>query len=411
MGNELFTVLLSTIKSRFASIVSKLRLWTSWNFIRTRIIGGIRDFFLKLLDVKPKSKDDYYTVFGWMVSKKLAYAIIVMIGVLSIWYIGVSTKIFSTIGTAGGLRTYKYDSVLLRFAKNKVRIKGKSGYIAYIGDVENGYVTGQGDLYSPDDVLLYSGEFLKNKYEGNGNQYYGDGTMHYTGAFHENLYEGMGRLYREDGTIEYEGSFASGMKEGTGKLFDGGANAIYEGTFSSDDIVYSELIGKNASEIREKYYGKQILYESGENVNEGTSMLLDDIGVICSLVSDGGAADDSEKAEAVYVLSNKFKSGTSVTDDIDGLIRIFGNPAYSGNSDVIFPEAIAINVLNEKRRVLNGKVPTNETENFSDDIFVNSYDRDYKVFVYTFRKGDLMYSFVSGRPGGRFEFYSIAQAG
>ena len=114
MGTELFTVLLSSIKSRFATIVSKLRLWTSWNFIRTRIIGGIRDFFLKLMDVRPKHKDDYYTIFGWMVSKKLAYAIIVMVGVVSIWYIGTATKIFSNFGGNGGLRTYNYNSVLLR---------------------------------------------------------------------------------------------------------------------------------------------------------------------------------------------------------------------------------------------------------------------------------------------------------
>ncbi len=411
MGSELFTVLISTIKSRFASIVSKLRLWTSWNFIRTRIIGGIRDFFLKLLDVKPKSRDDYYTIFGWMVSKKLAYAIIVIIGVLSIWYIGVSTKIFSSIGSAEGLRTYNYNSLLLRFAKNKVRIRGKSGYIAYIGDVDKGYVTGQGDLYSPDNVLVYSGSFEKNKYEGAGNQYFGNGVMHYTGSFHENFYEGQGRLFREDGTLEYEGQFSNGLKEGEGKLFDGGANALYEGSFSSDSIVYSELIGKDAPEIREKYFGKQILYESGENLDEGTSMLLKDIGCICSLISDGSAADDTEKTEAVYVLSNEFRSGSAKADDIDGLKKIFGNPVYEGNSDVIFPEAMAINTLNEKKLTLSGKVHTDTTENFSDDYFINSYDRDYKVYIYSFQKGDLMYSFVTGEPGGSFQFYSISEAG
>lgn len=410
MGPELLTVLISTIKSRFASIVSKLRLWTSWNFIRTRIIGGIRDFFLGMLDVRPKHKDDYYTIFGWMVSKKLAYAIIVMIGVLSIWYIGSSTKIFSSFGSSGGLRTYDYNSILLRFAKNRVRIKGKSGYIAYIGNVEKGYCTGQGELYSPENVLLYNGNFEKNKYEGSGSQYYEDGVMHYMGEFHENIYEGNGRLYREDGSLEYDGQFVSGMKEGDGRLYDSGSNEIYEGGFSSDDIVYSELLGKNATEIKEKYLGKQILYESGESLDEGTAMLLKDINVICQMVSDGGAADDSEKTEAVYVLSNKFRSGNASATNLDGLKKIFGTPEYEGNSGVIFPEVMAINTLNDGKYAFNGPVDTDSQENFSDDIFVNQYDNNYKVYVYTFRKGDLMYSFVSPDSNGYFEFYSITEA-
>ena len=44
------------------------------------------------------------------------------------------------------------------------------------------------------------------------------------------------------------------------------------------------------------------------------------------------------------------------------------------------------------------------------DIFINDYDNDYKVYVYSFRKGDLIYSFVSPDSGGNFEFYSIAKA-
>ena len=97
MGENLFSVLFSTIKSRFAPIVSKLRLWTSWNYVRTRVIGGIRDFFFRLLDVKPKNKNDYFTIFGWMVSKRLAYAVIIIVGVLSIWYIGATSKIYSKL--------------------------------------------------------------------------------------------------------------------------------------------------------------------------------------------------------------------------------------------------------------------------------------------------------------------------
>ncbi len=411
MGENLFNVLFSTIKSRFAAIVSKLRLWLSWNYVRTRVIGGIRDFFYKLLDVKPKNKSDYFTVFGWMISKRLAYTAIIIIGVLSLWYIGATTKIYDKLTQHGGLRTYSYNSVLLRLAKDKVRIKAKSGYIAYEGDVSKGYVTGQGTLYSPNNIMLYNGAFEKNRYEGEGSQYYDSGALHYTGNFHENLYEGEGKLYREDGTEEYEGTFFAGMKEGHGKLVDGGNNAIYDGNFSADEIVYSELLGKSADEIRAMYFGKQILYEENPDMGSDSVMYLKDINCMYLAQSDGSAADDSSKATQVVVLKDVFRSGTTEASDIQSLKAMLGDPIYEGNSAVILPEAIAINIMNDNRRTINGKVEMDVTEVYSDDIIVNSFDSDYPVYVYSFERGGLVYSFVCRERGGKFEFYEIMDGG
>lgn len=411
MGENLFSVLISTIKSRFASIVSKLRLWLSWNFVRTRIIGGIRDFFFKLLDVKPKNKNDYYTIFNWMVSKRLAYALIIIVGVLSLWYIGATTKIFDKLTSNGGLRTYSYDSVLLRLAKDKVRIKAKSGYVAYEGEVSKGYATGEGALYSPDEVMLYNGSFMKNRYEGEGSQYYRSGALQYTGSFHDNLYEGEGKLYREDGTEEYEGGFFSGMKEGHGKLVDGGNNAIYEGSFASDDIVYSELLGKSADEIREMYFGKQVLYEESGDLGSDSVVHLKDIGALYLLRSDDSAADDTGKAAQIVVLKGTFKSGNNTASDIEGLRQMLGEPIYEGNSGVILPEAIAINLLNNDRKTISGRVDMDVTEVYSDDIIVNDIATDYPVYVYTFKRGSLVYSFVCKERGGSFEFYEIMDDG
>lgn len=407
MGDNLFSVLISTIKSRYAAIVSKLRLWLSWNYVRTRVIGGIRDFFFRLLDVRPKNKNDYFTIFGWMVSKRLAYAGIVIVGVLSLWYIGATTKIFSKLTSNGGLRTYSYNSVLLRLAKDKVRIKAKSGYIAYEGDVSKGYATGEGSLYSKNDVLLYNGSFLKNKYEGDGSQYYESGALHYTGAFHNNLYEGDGKLYREDGTEEYEGGFFSGKKEGHGKLMDGGNNPIYDGNFSADEIVYSELLGKSADEVRSMYFGKQIMYEESPDMGSDTVMHLKDINAMYLAQGDGSAADDANKVTQVIVLKDTFSMGSTVADDIEDLKSLMGSPIYEGNSAVILPEAIAINVLNDQKRTMNGKVDMDVTEVYSDDIIVNSIATDYPVYVYTFERGDLVYSFVCKERGGGFVFYEI----
>ncbi len=409
MGNNLFSVLWSSIKSKFATIVSKLRMWFSWDFIRTRIIGKIRDFFVNLFNVKPKNKDDYYTVFRWMISKKLAYMIVIVVGVVSIWYILSTTNLFA--GRSEGLPTYKYNSFMLRFAKDKVRIKAKSGYVAYEGDVSKGYATGEGKLFSPNGTVLYTGSFEKNMYEGEGTQNYETGIIHYKGEFHANLYEGQGSLYRENGTREYEGGFAQGMKEGAGKLFDAGGNQVYEGSFASDEIIYGELLGKTPQQIREKYFGSQKMYEEGEELGSDVVIHLEDINALYLAESDGSATDDSMKAVNVVVLSGMFRAGKTEIRGIDGIKGVLGDPIYEGYSSVILPEAVAINVLSDRQKTLNGRVKMDTSAVYSDDTIVRSFDQEYSVYIYTFRRGDLTYSFVCNEPGGSFAFYEIQEGG
>ena len=408
MGNNLFSVLISSIKSKFASIVSKLRLWFSWDYVRTRIIGRIRDFFVRLFNVKPKSKDDYYTVFRWMISKRLAYLIVIIVGVVSIWYILSTKHLFS--GSSAGIPTYSYDSIMLRMAKDKVRIKAKSGYIAYEGDVSKGYATGQGTLFSKDGVVLYTGAFEKNYFEGEGIQNYESGVMHYKGTFHQNLYEGQGTLFRENGTREYEGTFFAGMKDGEGKLFDQGGNPVFEGSFASGEIIYGELLGKTPKDIRTKYFGSQIMYAESEDMGKDVAIYLKDIDALYLAQSDGSAADDSLKATDVIILSNVFRNGRTEARSIEVVKQMLGDPVYEGYSSVIFPEAVAINVLNDRQKTLKGRVNMDMTAVYTDDIIVQSIDTEYVVYIYSFKRGDLLYSFVCSEPNGGFAFYEV-QAG
>ncbi|MCR5790477.1 MAG: hypothetical protein K6G83_11380 [Lachnospiraceae bacterium] len=409
MGQNIFSVLFSTIKSRFTSIVTKFRLWTSWNFIRTKVIGGIRDFFYKLLDIRPKNKDDYFTVFGWMISKRLAYAVLLVVGVLSFWYISSTTKLFSAFTENGGLRTYKYNSVLLRLAEGNVRITGKSGFLAYEGTVSKGYATGNGTLFSPDAITLYTGGFEKNMYEGNGTEFYDSGVMRYNGTFHKNLFDGAGVLYNEDGSREYEGSFTAGRKEGHGKLYNGGDQPVFDGSFSADTIVFSEFLGKDPTAVREMYFGKQVLYEDGSDASN-IIMSMPDINAVYEAKSDGSAADPSVKVSAVIVLDNTFRLGEQEAKEAGQLEAILGAPVYEGNSLVTLPEAVAINLQNSRENAVKGKVGMDTTSVFTDDIIVNSFDSTYSVYVYTFERGDLVYTFICKDRGGRFYFYEIADA-
>ena len=51
------------------------------------------------------------------------------------------------------------------------------------------------------------------------------------------------------------------------------------------------------------------------------------------------------------------------------------------------------------------------TSVYTDDIIVNDFDQDYSVYIYAFRRGDLIYSFVCNEPGGTFDFYEIQAGG
>lgn len=404
-GNELLNILIQTIKSRTTGLVTKFKLYTSWNFVKTKIVVRIRDFFFNLLGVKPRDKDDYYTIGRWMFSKRLLYALVIMLGVLSLWYISTESAVFKRFSEEG-IRTYKYNSLRLRTAKGHVKITGKSGYLAYDGYVEGGYANGEGVLYNPAGNAVYTGNFEQNDYEGQGSESYPSGNLHYTGTFHKCLYEGSGTLYRENGTKEYYGEFLGGKKNGTGTLYDVGENEIYTGSFSSDNIVYSELLGKNAAEVNECYKGHSSLYLATDE----TVVYMDQIGALYRGVSDEDALDDDVKVSSVYVLQDSFAFGNESVSTITALKEALGDPVYEGNSVVVLPEAVAINELCKKKTVFNGPVEMDVDNTFSDVTEVNSFDRDYTVYIYTFLRGEVTYSFVCKEKSDYFDFYYLTSA-
>ena len=404
-GGDLLSILIQTIKSKMTGLVTKFRLYTNWNFIKTKIFTKIRDFFSNLLGVKPRNKYDYFTIGRWMFSKRLLYALVIIIGVLSIWYISTETTLFRNF-SEDGIVTYDYNSLRLRTAKGRVRIKGKSGYLAYDGDVSAGYVNGQGTLYNKQGSVVYTGTFEQNKYEGIGTLNYDSGNTMYKGSFHENLYEGDGTLYREDGTREYVGEFSKGKKNGSGVLYDTGENELYEGIFASDSIVYSEMLGKSVAELSESYKGHRDLYTTSYD----SVGVMTDIDALYHAKIDSEALDDDEMVDSVYVLTDTFNYGNESINTIDGLEEILGKPVYEGNSMVLLPEAISINKLSENKTVINGPVKMDLDQTFSDVAEVKSMDNSYVVYIYSYRKGDIMYSFVGNGRDNTFDFYYVTGA-
>ena len=402
---NILNTLITVIKSRLTRLIAKLRLYTSRGFIQARIIDKFRTFAGKLLNIKPKDKNDYYTLFGWMISKKLAHAALFVLGVVSIWYILSNISAFGYGKGQNTVRTYSYNSIILRFVNGHVRIKAHDGYIAYDGNVEDGSVSGNGILYYPNGNTAYSGVFSGNKYEGKGTAYYEDGAVWYVGSFHNNQFDGKGKEYRSSGTLEYDGNFMEGYRNGEGILYDASGDELYNGNFSYNSIVYSDLLGIPTSEAAKKYSGEREVYQS----DEGICVVLDDIDAMYFASADPEALSDDLTTSEVYVLSDSFRAGKTSVRTIEEIKTLLGTPLYDGESTVIFPEAVLISRLKSEGKIYDEAKLTG-TEQFTDVTTVTGYNRAAVVYLYSFEKDGLIYEFICGSAQGAFEFYRIRKA-
>ena len=85
---NLLTILIGAARAKMMPLWIKLRMWSSPTFLKAQVLVRIREFFTKLLDVKPRNKWDYYSVFRWQVSKRLAFALVVALGLVAALYNG-----------------------------------------------------------------------------------------------------------------------------------------------------------------------------------------------------------------------------------------------------------------------------------------------------------------------------------
>ena len=76
---RLFNTLLGVVKAKMMALWTKIRLWTSRSYWETKGVNTFRQFFSRLLNVKPRSQSDYYPVLRWLVSKRLAFALVVVL--------------------------------------------------------------------------------------------------------------------------------------------------------------------------------------------------------------------------------------------------------------------------------------------------------------------------------------------
>lgn len=404
MGN-LFQVLISVLKAKILPIWTKLKLWTSWSFIRTKFLTKLRQLFSRLFDIRPRNKDDYYSIGNWMISKRLAFAVTIVIGLVSVYYVFFLNTPAFLKARETGVKTYYYDEIPLRFTDGRVRILAKSGYMAYEGDVSKGSATGQGKLLREDGSVIYEGDFVLNKYQGQGKLFYPSGQLKYQGGFVENLYSGNGTTYRENGHKEYVGEFLNGMKEGKGVYYSSAGNKVYEGNFTKDALMYTDFLGKTTADAGNLYTGRREIYLDDENF----VVSMSDIEAAYYGRGDSENLDGTIVIEGIYVLSSGFSYQGVTYTSIRELEKIFSKPEYEGNTYITMPEAVAVHVLNQKDNFFYGDVQGDWVHTLDDVIQVEYYDENYMLYLYTFVKENLRYTFFCKDRAGEFSMYLIEQ--
>ena len=338
--------------------------------------------------------------------KLLLYLAVIVISLLLLFTLARSSS-------GKDMPTYSYNSMILKLVKGQVRIKAADGHIAYEGEVDRGFAEGQGSLYNAEGVLVYQGNFKKSRYEEEGKQFFANGALEYEGSFHQNLFEGSGKLYRENESLSYEGGFSGGQQNGTGTLYDEGGTAIYSGTFRDGDVLYSDLLSKNTSELLKSYTGESLVYENSDTY----VTVLSGIDAISSGPRSSDTLDGLPENDTVYVLKNRFAYGSDTCKTMGDIQKILGEPSFEGTTTASFSDAVAIHELEKKRDILSGDISmTEKASAFSDVKEIGSYDESYSLSIASFQHNGLSYTFVLDPESGsgeerKFVFYSIQKQG
>lgn len=404
--NNLISVLLSTLKARITPIWTKIKYWTSWSFIKANVLSKIRTALSNVFNVKPRHKADYYPLFGFLISRRLAHAVVIVVGILCLCYLVWVNPIGSiSEGIGSAEKVYSYNSLPLRFAKGTVKIKAKAGYVAYEGNVEKGYTTGYGQLYNKDGCLVYQGNFEKNQFSGQGSLYFPIGQIQYEGEFQKNVFEGEGTLYRENGTKKYNGQFSRGEFEGEGTLYDASEKAVFQGSFHNGELVYTQLLGKSAEEIGTLYTGSRTIYQDGTD----SVVILEDIDAFYVQSSENNSLDDTAKTTKVYVGKKEFIYGDYRISTVEELRKVLGTPVFEGNSYVTFPEAAAIDRMQKKGVEIPLEISMKAEHPYDEVNEVTDYDKDVLVYLYAFQAQDVTYTFICTDRNSDFCMYSLEQ--
>jgi antitoxin component YwqK of YwqJK toxin-antitoxin module len=233
---KMFGKLNAAVIGPFRKVVMNTKRKFNINAVMAKLIKPLNKMLRGMLNIKPKSRKDYYSLGLFWVSKKLIYFLILAgcAGVF-LYFTMYAKPVEDTVEAANILSTiyFDYDDLALSEFTGRANIRAANGNVVYSGDIAGGVCTGVGTLWNQNGMLVYEGGFENNFFTGAGIMYYPDEKIRYQGEFANNEFAGAGVCYFEDGQVEYEGNFDNGTFFGEGSLYGKEGNLIYSGNFEN----------------------------------------------------------------------------------------------------------------------------------------------------------------------------------
>lgn len=403
MERNIFQVFSNAVKRKVKPILAKVSSFFRPSSVKSRATSAADRAITKSMNFKPKDEHDYYGIGRWLVSKRLAFFCVILVGVIGLYYFLVMSPVNFFDSSSDGIRVYSYKSIPLRFVSGIVKIKSKNGDIAYKGEVSKGMANGSGSLFYPDGTTMYEGGFKNNQYNGEGTEYYASGIAHFAGNFVNNQPDGQCASYRENGSKEYEGDFRNGLPDGTVSYYDSSSNIIYKGSYSQGLLLYTDLVGKGSDEIAKMYTGERIIF-----FNDTTYLVvLKDINAVYGGDADQNPLEDTISADSTYVYQNECYISGKACHNINELKNLLGEPVYEGNTYLNMSEVIALknSPLTNETSAMNIWV---ETQSEVNDVYeIQDYYREQLAYIYTFNYEGIQYTFYCNDKNGDFMMYLL----
>ena len=108
-------------------------------------------------------------------------------------------------------------------------------------------------------------------------------------------------------------------------------------------------------------------------------------------------------------MKDSFNTAEGPVKTFSSLAEYLGQPIYVGVSYATLPEILTVKKLNAATEgiVLNGPADIDMVSVYTEYTEVSDYDDEYEVYLHTYHKDGLLYTFVTMQGLDTFSFYYI----
>lgn len=121
------------------------------------------------------------------------------------------------------------------------------------------------------------------------------------------------------------------------------------------------------------------------------------------------SVEDEPVISQVYVLNSELIYGQTVISSLNDLTKVMGEPEFQGNTYITLPEAVAVELINQKGNPLNIDTQLETAAVYDEVQTVKSYRTMSEIYLYVYQTDDLIYTFFCEDRNTPFFMYMIEQ--